>query len=115
MHHRVTPVILVLGFAGFTALGCADRFTSLTTKRAASDFQCSESEIQVAEKQSGGLALEALYEATGCGKSDTYYTKCNYIGICKTLSSQELAEYNAAVDAQNAAYYENASQSAPPP
>ncbi|MEZ4382711.1 MAG: hypothetical protein R3A79_15345 [Nannocystaceae bacterium] len=110
---------LALVAAGLVVVGCSSRFQSMVTKRAVADFSCSEDQIEL--KRTRTAIAEGLFEATGCGRADTYYTKCNLIGICKALSSAELARYNARVDAQYAAYAASAnrssssSSSSPPP
>ena len=81
----------------------------MVTKRAVTDFSCSEDQIELTRTRTA--IAEGLFDAEGCGHADTYYTKCNLLGFCKALSSAELARYNAGVDAQNAAYAASASRS----
>ena len=76
---------LAVAAAGLVAVGCSSRFQNMVTKRAVADFSCSEDQIELNRTKTA--MAEGLYEATGCGHSDTYYTKCNLLGFCKALSS----------------------------
>lgn len=80
---------------GLSVTSCAGRMENTARRRAATDFDCSESDITVTEKSSGGLAGE--YEAHGCGRSRTYLTRCSVVGFC-------FAETRAEVRAQDAEY-----------
>lgn len=99
-----TRAMWLMMFVGATTLasaGCASRFEKLTRTRAATDFSCPESDVAV-EKQRASL-VSGQYSAKGCDRSDEYVIDCNLFGVCKTLSSEEMAARQAAYARQRAA------------
>lgn len=95
-------------------LGCASRMQTMTRARAANDFSCPEADISLSEKSSGGLGGD--YEASGCGKTEIYETRCSIFGVCNTRSAAEVAARDAEQNrrAEELARY-RAEHPSPPP
>ncbi len=101
-------IALLLLSAGIV-VGCASRFDKLTRTRAATDWNCAEENVAL-DKQDSSV-VGAKYNVSGCDRSDVYYVDCSIFGVCKTLSSAELAARNDAYRQQQAAR----AAAAPPP
>lgn len=86
-----TPLWIVLPLSAL--LGCAGRLDNTVRERAAADFACDASSIELQETREGGFNTR-YYRATGCDRSGEYVAECNLIA-CVSRSAAEQAELEA--------------------